>query len=500
MRQLLQNCEWPEEYYCSVPIKNKDGQRVMQEIPVLLPHEMLQVIVASDPGAVRQLQTVGDHQPMLQNAVRHFAETFGVELSSVIPLGLHGDGVPFSAKMGDSLEQLSWNCPADQGSSRVLFAAVPKSCMFKAETMDALLSVWSWSMRCFVNMQYPSLRHDGAPFSAKDKARARVAGHRLSFAGCLAQIRGDWQFYKATFNFPSWSSTAICWRCAATRSGEFSFKECGESAPWRQQRYSGNAFLQKQREAGISPSPLWSTPGAKVDYIMVDWLHTVDLGTGGDCLGNLFREVLEFMPGTNKKERVQGLWHRIRAFYRETNPRSQLQTLTADMIQMRGKPPKLRAKAAECRYLLPFGAALSAEFAGQSQHWDTVKHLLKNLLTIATSFAKESWDSEVAKAACRRFCLLYKGLEEEALQAGDTLSWRVKPKLHLMQELLEYQCEEGDNPSLFWTYMDESWGGVLATAGSRRGGAKLASSTALNVIQRFRAMTRPDASLPTSKQ
>jgi hypothetical protein len=229
---------------------------------------------------------------------------------------------------------------------------------------------------------------------------------------------------------------------------------------------------------------------------MVDWLHTVDLGVGADCLGNLFVESLQFMPGASKKEKVLSLWGRIRSFYKECAPASQLQTLTPEMLQMAGRPPKLRAKAAECRYLLPFGAALAKQFAGESPHCSTVYQLFQNLLTLATLLPQETWDAAKAKAACQSFCRLYGELEKEALENGNTLAWRIKPKLHLLVELVEFQCVEGDSPSTFWTYMDESWGSTLATAGSRRGGAKWAHSTALNVIQRFRCMTTPSDSIP----
>ena len=71
---------------------------------------------------------------------------------------------------------------------------------------------------------------------------------------------------------------------------------------------------------------------------------------------------------------------------------------------------------------------------------------------------------------------------------GDVTSWRVKPKLHLMQELIEYQCLEAGAPCEYWTYKDESWGAWLAKVAMRRGGKTSASSLALSVINRFRYM------------
>ena len=64
--------------------------------------------------------------------------------------------------------------------------------------------------------------------------------------------------------------------------------------------------------------------------------------------------------------------------------------------------------------------------------------------------------------------------------------------MHVFQELIEYQCGEGASPARFWTYADEAWGGYLAKAGSRRGGAKFAHTTAANLISRFRALSTLD--------
>ena len=74
---------------------------------------------------------------------------------------------------------------------------------------------------------------------------------------------------------------------------------------------------------------------------------------------------------------------------------------------------------------------------------------------------------------------------------GDVTSWRAKPKLHLMQELIEHQCLEARGPCGYRTYKDESWGAWLAKVAMRRGGKKVASSLALSVISKFRHMLHP---------
>ena len=79
------------------------------------------------------------------------------------------------------------------------------------------------------------------------------------------------------------------------------------------------------------------------------------------------------------------------------------------------------------------------------------------------NLSEATFDSEKLAASSRRFCSLYVSL---ASCSADPL-WRVKPKLHSMQEL----CELTDNkPSQCWNYRDEDFGGTVAKLSRKRGG------------------------------
>ena len=79
-------------------------------------------------------------------------------------------------------------------------------------------------------------------------------------------------------------------------------------------------------------------------------------------------------------------------------------------------------------------------------------------------------------------CIALHSLGEGSLGARGIGFWRTKPKLHLLQEILEYTALEAGSPSRYWTYMDESWGGWLATTGGqeRRGQQPFPSLTELD--------------------
>jgi len=479
----------PRPYWFQVPVLNKrTGLQDNANLPCILPHELFARIVESNPEQVPRLLAGPDNGNHLLPFVQEWSRAFDVPVDQVVPVGLHGDGVPFAAKMRDSLEQLVWNFCTQPHSERFLFTALPRSCLAGKPSWDAMLSVFVWSMKCLALGSYPRRRHDGTPWQDTDRSRASLAGERLPLRACLVQARGDWEFYKSVLGFPSWAAQSICWRCRATRrEGEYPFTDCSLAARWRQARMTGPELLATQRAGGQRPSALFSTPGFQVKHVQPDWLHTVDLGVGQDAIGNLFAEAVDLLPGRTVHDRVQVLWNRVQAYYAREKVQARLDNLTLEMIRPPGKGPKLRSKAAECRHLYPFGAALAQELGEGSEHRRTVAALMQYLLEASRLIRAVPYDAARAAAVARKFALLFSCLEREALQRGDTQSWRCKPKLHLFLELMEFAGPDSGAPSLYWTYRDEDYGGKLALSAARRGGAKSATNTIANLVARYRA-------------
>ena len=123
----------------------------------------------------------------------------------------------------------------------------------------------------------------------------------------------------------------------------------GLAAPWRCTTYMPGEFMASVRHQNLAPCPLFSIPGFTVDHILIDWLHTADIGIAGDVVGNIFNEVAKLLPGGTKLERVKVLWSKVKLYYMASHTPNRLQTLTPTMIKADGQPPKLRAKAAITR-------------------------------------------------------------------------------------------------------------------------------------------------------
>ena len=93
----------------------------------------------SGAQGLEDLVAVGAHGSAPQNLARE--EMFQKSMNNIIPLGLHGDGVPFATKMRDSLEHLSWSLAVDPTASRILFTAIPNSAMLGRKSLDSVLQV-----------------------------------------------------------------------------------------------------------------------------------------------------------------------------------------------------------------------------------------------------------------------------------------------------------------------------------------------------------------------
>eukprot|EP00974_Lingulodinium_polyedra_P110324 10672075-Lingulodinium_polyedra.AAC.1 len=100
---------------------------------------------------------------------------------------------------------------------------------------------------------------------------------------------------------------------------------------------------------------------------------------------------------------------------------------------------------------------------------------------------KAPFDPGLAASMCRKFCLLYSSLSLEPNNIKNDL-WRVKPKMHLFQELAEEQTFALGNPKDFWAYKDESFMGFLASLACTRGGGSKAHTVPLRTIERYRGL------------
>ena len=451
------------------------------KLAFMLPHAVVGHLHRLDPTVADRLRPSADHCPELWAHLCTVAAELGQPAEHFVPLGLHGDGVPFNALRTRSLEVFSMNFPAAVGPAkavRVPLTAVPKHMLAKGDdgTFQAICSILLWSFRHLALGIWPRRQHDGSPWP-EGSPFSRLGGQALGFAGLLAEIRADWAWVKETLRLPGWrEKTGCCWLCKAT---PVTMLEVSAEASWRHEELTAEERLARVRARGVTPCPLFSAPGVSPAVVLPDWLRCMDLGVAADILGNVFWMCLPRLPGT-RKQRVTRLFQRIRDFYQAGHVAHKLGALTEKMIKMPDKPPKLRGKAAEVRAVVPFGKQFAGELlAGGDAQEEAARALARQLANLYLLL--EARDPERMAAASRKVAALYVELAARA----EPPCWRVKPKLHLMQELCERTVHLRGCPRDFWTYRDEDFGGAVAKSARRRGGRWSSLAVSSRVLQRF---------------
>lgn len=167
-------------------------------------------------------------------------------------------------------------------------------------------------------------------------------------------------------------------------------------------------------------------------------------------------------------------------YYTANSIESRLETLTFKMLQKSGTdPPKLRARGAEARGLVKFVCdEAAAELADDVAIEATIKAAASYLKLMYDNLSAAAFSHEALSESSRKFAVLWKALDE----ATPEPYWRMKPKLHLMQEL----CEISKScPSTTWLYRDEDFGGSIANLTRIRGGKATAKRVGFNVLMKF---------------
>ena len=257
-------------------------------------------------------------------------------------------------------------------------------------------------------------------------------------------------------------------------------------------RLSQRDFANLIAENGFDMSPLFSIPGFDFYNICIDSLHAMDLGLTQEICGNIFWECLGiYAVGRNKKKQIGDFVMKLKAHYKRMKTPNCINTVTLDMLKKDGKAPKLRARGAETRYVVPFAleiaVAVHAEI--QSDHTYNVLMCVSALMDFCMTFGVRPFPKDDAKIACLNAAHYYVLLAEEA-SSEDKRAWVIKPKLHIFMEMGMFQVDELGDPMTYWAYRDETFVGLVSEIGETRGGPSDAATAPLRIIERLRALSR----------
>jgi hypothetical protein len=425
------------------------------------------------------------------------------DLSEVLVLGMHADGVQYNASIraggGRSLVVGSMNIvsaadPKRKHRRQPLFVLkkgrLCKCSCLGFHTLQELMEVVAWSMGCLARGETPTCRHDGSPWSRLDQ-QTRVPGGQIIPKAALLQVRGDWEFLEQCFRLRSVHSDEFCWMCDATSKtmGPRHFHDFRPEAGHRQSLVSNQEYLQRCFREARQPSHLFRCPGFKIDFLTVDSMHAADLGTFQDAMGSLLWIECthkDFYP--NKKAGLARLNADLNMFYAAHQDRgfSKITPLTEG--QLFGKDPGypyLKAKAAQTRQLSGFCLTLARlhraggpnrpafrfrqnhRLSAHSElHCDLLVALFEGLHGYTSACAEDIFDPDKCRQSMYQYLQSLKSLHDLWRQGvpqdeWKPLPWHIRPKAHACQHLVHEKIELWGNPSKFWCYADEDFVGAV---------------------------------------
>ena len=334
--------------------------------PFLLPHAWLQSLYSSRPelwksavqgpdGAVSEFwgnmesTVIARHHPSLDR-------------NRTVPLGLHGDGGSFSKQ--DSLYVFTFNSllGAGESASKRFVMTIIKKSELAAGTIDNMMDILGWSFNIALTGLTPVVSYEGEEIDNP----CFLAG---KWKGSLIQIRGDWEFYTSIFRFPAWNrADSMCWMCKAAGFGDLSFTSCGSDAAWRRTMQTHESWIAELEAEGKElPALMQRVVGLRLESVMVDILHTVDLGIGAHIIGNIFWACVQqrVWAGSTQAARVEGLQAAVAKHYKDTKEKDRLRgEIKVEHLRTSAGWPKLKGKAAPIRHLAKFALSLAQQHLG----------------------------------------------------------------------------------------------------------------------------------------
>jgi hypothetical protein len=386
----------------------------------------------------------------------------------MVPLGFHGDGGAFNK--GDSVVSLSWNSLVATGTTvqtRFLFTVVTKNEMVDA-TLDTLMHMLGWSFHVMLSGETPDTDWRGNDMAGGEKA---LTPHETR--ACLAQARGDWEWMVQLFHFPRWDEAgeSMCPYCLATNGRLRPWSDFSLAAAWRGTLFTHETYMHHLAMMH-KPLPILFAVvlGFRLECCTVDVLHCVDQGIGSHIVANiiwLIAMVRGCFGGRNQGERIANCGKHLKKWYKDTKCKYRIQgKLTLERVRATAADwPKLRAKAAQTRYLARYALHLMSTFGNfeSLDEWTKTHDELAlgvcqmlvrfyELLDSEAHFVSDLGKTEFGNVG-NNLGAMYSRLAQMAFSRGIRM-WKTSQKHHQWMHLTNDQLVNG-NPRHFWCYGDE---------------------------------------------
>jgi len=178
LRKMVKQSRWPKLYYAGIRVRDTRLQaEVVQDVPMVLPHELLDRI-----GRSSDLNSWSSTEGLSDSAKAHLssAQRAMGEGPTIVSIGLWIDGTPCNWDRSQSVETFAMSFPGivgEKSAVRIPFAVMMHRHCITDKTFDDVLAVFVWSLRALVTGVHPQTRHDRAAWRVGEKSRQKQAGH-----------------------------------------------------------------------------------------------------------------------------------------------------------------------------------------------------------------------------------------------------------------------------------------------------------------------------------
>jgi len=151
-------------------------------LPFLLPHELIEALVkrVAMEALLCQDGRCMETRQHLQSACDE------LRVPQLLGVGLWLDGLPCNWDRSASLEVVAMSLPglpAGSANFRLPLTVIEKKFCYMHNTMDDILEVITWSLRCLAGGVMPSCRHDGTAWWSSDGRMGKLAARPIGVQG-----------------------------------------------------------------------------------------------------------------------------------------------------------------------------------------------------------------------------------------------------------------------------------------------------------------------------
>ena len=338
------------------------------------------------------------------------------------------------------------------------------------ETVNDIWSVLLWELQALSLGREPKLGEQTKPLQSQEPGPYLNGDWGRKHRFCLMQVKGDTAYLVEVFGLRQWNSKAfMCPFCHAHRDGPLTWHNFSLEAPWWRSLRTHDQFrrdlddsianrFQRSNSPFAFDPLLVRAPYFRWSMIKLDWMHVVDLGLLTYVLGEAWWALLPKLAprvwgrqGGAQKKRALGLHNlkaKLREYYRmhRTDTKIPVERLTLRKVRAK-KHPKLKAKAAQARRLLPFTLSLARDVWRRR---GVDGHRLQALECLSDIFALNDL-RELSEDGVMEWRRLNATFMYHHIFAG----WRVYPKFHFFMHMPQQVRQSGVARS-FWCYAEET--------------------------------------------